>query len=111
MRITLNHVLAQFKMRSGQFCLGTMDRETRIKRLKFRAWHRGTREADMMIGGYFDARHAGWTDEDMDWFEELLEEQDVDIMGWALGTSAIPQRWRGAMMDDFVTLDFIQIIK
>ena len=24
------------------------------KRLRFRAWHRGTREADLLIGGFFD---------------------------------------------------------
>ena len=29
-----------------------------LKALKYRAWHRGTREADMMIGGYFDRHHA-----------------------------------------------------
>ena len=32
-----------------------MDRDTRLKRLRFRAWHRGTKEADLMIGGFFDA--------------------------------------------------------
>jgi antitoxin CptB len=88
-----------------------MDRENRIKRLKFRAWHRGTREADMMIGGFFDARHEDWSEADIDWFEAFLEEQDVDIMGWALGTIDVPERWRGPMIEDFVTLDFIQIIK
>ncbi len=31
-----------------------MDHATRLKRLKFRAWHRGTKEADLMIGGFFE---------------------------------------------------------
>jgi antitoxin CptB len=88
-----------------------MNRENRIKRLKFRAWHRGTREADMMIGGFFDAHHDRWNDEAINWFEAFLEEQDVDIMGWALGTSEVPERWSGAMINDFVKLDFIQIVK
>ena len=26
--------------------------ETRLARMKFRAWHRGTREADYMFGGF-----------------------------------------------------------
>ena len=56
-----------------------MDHEIRLKRLRFRAWHRGTREADLMIGGYFDAHHQEWTPDQLDWFETLLEEQDVDI--------------------------------
>ncbi len=57
-----------------------MDRETRLKRLRFRAWHRGTKEADLLIGGFFDAHSVGWNDEEIALFEALLEEQDVDIM-------------------------------
>ena len=65
-----------------------MDRDARLKRLRFRAWHRGTREADLLIGGFFDRHHAGWDEAEIDWFEALLEEQDVDIMAWAIGTAA-----------------------
>ena len=39
-----------------------MDLENRLRRCKFRAWHRGTREADYMIGCFFDAKHAAWGD-------------------------------------------------
>ena len=67
-----------------------MDHEHRLKRLRFRAWHRGTREADLMIGGYFDASHSAWNAGELDWFEALLEEQDVDIMGWAIGSIPCP---------------------
>src|SRR3546814_16389884 len=64
--------------------------QDRLKRLKFRAWHRGTREADYMIGGFFDRYSPGWSDEDIAWFEAVCDEDDVDIMGWALGTGAPP---------------------
>ena len=47
--------------------------ESRLARAKFRAWHRGTREADYMIGGYFDRYHAEWGEEDLVWFETLLD--------------------------------------
>ena len=63
-----------------------MDHENRLRRCKFRAWHRGTREADYMIGCFFDTQHADWDEEAIVWFERLLDEEDVDIMGWALGT-------------------------
>lgn len=86
-----------------------MDRPTRIKRLRFRAWHRGTKEADLLIGGYFDLLHAGWDDDAMIWFETLLEEQDVDIMAWALGVQPVPARWQGAMMDRMKQTDYIPI--
>jgi len=85
-----------------------MDRDTRLKRLRFRAWHRGTREADFVIGGYFDRHHAGWSKAEMDWFERLLEEQDVDILGWAMGTVEVPERFAGEMMNALRKLDYIK---
>jgi len=86
-----------------------MDPADRLNRLKFRAWHRGTREADYMIGCFFDAHHAGWKDAEMLWFEDLLDEDDVDVMAWALGTQPVPPRYEGALMDAFRKLDFVQI--
>ena len=86
-----------------------MDRETRLKRLRFRAWHRGTREADYMIGGFFDRYSSGWNDEQLGWFEALMDEQDVDIMAWAIGTLPVPAAWQGEMMQGLQRLDYIQI--
>ena len=39
--------------------------------------------------------HDGWDEAEIDWFEALLEEQDVDIMAWAIGTAAVPTRLQG----------------
>lgn len=91
--------------------MGFMDRNARIKRLRFRSHHRGTKEADLMIGGFFEARHAAWSDTEIDWFEAFLEEQDVDIMAWAMGAAPVPAQWQGAMIDDLKRLDFIPIPK
>jgi antitoxin CptB len=88
-----------------------MDLETRLKRLRFRAWHRGVKEADLMLGGFYDARSARWTEDQVTWFEDLMEEQDVDIMAWAMGTEPVPARWQGAMMDDLKSLDYVPISK
>lgn len=81
----------------------------RLKALKFRAWHRGTREADYMIGCFFDRFHAEWDEADLAWFEALIEEQDVDIMAWALGTQAVPERFAGPLMDRMCRLDYVEI--
>ncbi len=83
--------------------------ENRLRRLKFRAWHRGTREADYMIGCFFDKFHTHWDADQIDWFERLLDEEDVDIMGWALGTLDVPAEYRGALMDAFRKLDYVDI--
>ena len=48
-----------------------------LRALKYRAWHRGTREADLMIGGFFDAHHASWDAHERALFAALLAEQDV----------------------------------
>ena len=81
----------------------------RLKRLQFRAWHRGTREADYMIGGFFDRYHAEWGEAECVWFETLIEEEDVDILGWALGSLNVPEEYRGALMDAFCKLDYVEI--
>lgn len=86
-----------------------MDHTTRLKRLHFRAHHRGTKEADLMIGGYFDAHHAGWSTAELDWFEALIEEQDVDIMAWAIGTQPCPPRWEGRQMQAMRDIDYVAI--
>jgi antitoxin CptB len=85
-----------------------MDRDARLRRLSFRAWHRGTKEADMLIGGFFDRHWQAWDEPELDWFEVLLEEQDVDIMAWAIGTADAPERYRGPMMLRMQTLDYIK---
>lgn len=86
-----------------------MDDNPRLRRLNFRAWHRGTKEADLMLGGFFDRYGAQWNEQEIAWFEILLEEQDVDIMAWAFGTQPIPDRFQGEMMASLCKLDFIQI--
>ena len=86
-----------------------MDSATRLRRLHFRAWHRGTREADYLIGGFFDRYHQQWSEAEIVWFETLIEEQDVDILAWALGTADVPTQFHGTMMDALKRLDYIQI--
>ena len=80
-----------------------------LKRLHWRATHRGTREADFLVGGFFERHHASWTADELRLFAELLDEQDVDIMAWALGTHAAPERFQGPMMQALQTLDYIPI--
>ena len=82
-----------------------------LRALKYRAEHRGTREADMLIGGFFEAHHAAWTAHERALFAALLMETDVDIMAWAIGTQAPPEHYEGPMMDALRQLDFIKVAK
>ena len=64
--------------------------DQRRRRLLFRATHRGTREADLMIGG-FVARHlAAFSDTELDELEAVLELLDVDLADWLTGRLPIP---------------------
>ncbi|MBO6768258.1 MAG: succinate dehydrogenase assembly factor 2 [Erythrobacter sp.] len=83
--------------------------EGRKQRAKFRAWHRGTREADFMIGGFFDRYHADWGEAEFAWFEALLEEDDVDVMAWAMKTQPAPPRFEGDLMRAMQQLDYVDI--
>ena len=85
------------------------DNSARFARCKFRAWHRGTREADYMIGGFFDRYHATWSEAELAWFEALLEEDDVDVMAWALQTLSVPEEFRGPQMELMQRLDYVEI--
>lgn len=88
-----------------------LSRESRLKRLGFRAWHRGTKEADMMMGGFFDREGASFSDEDITWYEALMEQEDVDIMGWVIGTIPCPPQFEGPIMTALRKLDYIDIPK
>ena len=86
-----------------------MDSDAYFRKLSFRATHRGTREADAMVGGFFERYHHDWSEEQFAWFERLLEEQDVDIVAWAMRRTAVPAEFQGAMMDMLQRLDFIEL--
>jgi antitoxin CptB len=88
-----------------------LDREIRLKRLRFRSWHRGTKEADLMVGGFYDKFSQSWSDEEITWFEALMHEEDVEIMGWAIGTMPVPERLAGPMMSAMQKLDYIAVEK
>ena len=80
-----------------------------LKRLHWRAHHRGTREADRLIGGFFDAQHQRWSADERALFSAMLEEQDADIIAWALGTEEPPERFQGPMIEALKRLDYIPV--
>ena len=81
----------------------------RLARARFRAWHRGTREADLLIGGFFDRHHPVWAVAELAWFEALLDEDDVDVMAWALSVRSAPEKFAGPLMQALQRLDYVTI--
>lgn len=64
--------------------------DTRLKKLKFRAWHRGFREADLILGPFADKLAQNPEPEQVETLERLLEENDHDIYGWVAGRADPP---------------------
>jgi antitoxin CptB len=67
--------------------------EGRRKRLVFRAWHRGTREMDLLLGPFADAAAAGLSADEIAIFEAWLEVPDPDIYAWIVGSAATPAEY------------------
>lgn len=67
-----------------------LDTTIRRKRLLFRSWHRGTREADLILGSFAEAHLAGFDAAGLDAFEALLEVSDADLFDWIIGRAPPP---------------------
>jgi len=64
--------------------------DIRRKRLLFRSWHRGTREADLILGSFAEAYLGGFDDRELDDYEALLHCPDADLFDWISGRAAPP---------------------
>ncbi|MHA1543698.1 MAG: FAD assembly factor SdhE [Alphaproteobacteria bacterium] len=82
--------------------------DVRRKRLKYLAEHRGIKEADILLGRFVDQNLASFDDRDVDWFEALFNEQDVDILAWITGNVPPPDDFDTPMMDRMKTLDHMK---
>ena len=64
--------------------------DERRSRILFRAWRRGTREMDFLVGRFADHALPVLSESDLDDFERLIEVPDADLFGWATGAVAAP---------------------
>ncbi|MDP3658710.1 MAG: succinate dehydrogenase assembly factor 2 [Phenylobacterium sp.] len=72
--------------------------ETRLKRLKYRAWHRGFREADLILGPFADTHGPNLPPDQLAAFEALLDEADPDIYAWIVETADTPPQHDNEIM-------------
>lgn len=72
--------------------------EIRRKRLQFRAWHRGMREVDLLLGRFADAAIADLDEQDLAGFEALLLLPDPDVLSWVMGGVAVPPEADSAIL-------------
>ena len=60
------------------------------KRLLYKATHRGTKEADKIIGGYAEAYLDTMTEDVLASFDRLLDERDHALLNWIMGAEPVP---------------------
>jgi antitoxin CptB len=72
--------------------------EIRRKRLQFRAWHRGMREVDLLLGRFADAMIDDLDEAELAEFEALMGLPDPDVLGWVMGGVAVPPEADSAIL-------------
>ena len=75
------------------------------QKLRFRAWRRGTSEADLLLGGFVDRHVASLTRALLEQLERLLNVDDPLIETWVFGPSTVPAPFNNttlAMLRDHV---------
>jgi antitoxin CptB len=97
------------------FIEGSIDSDENIdirrKRLKFRSWHRGIKEADILLGSFADKFLAQMTVAQLDKYENLLREADSDIVAWITNDREPPEHYKHDVMDMLTSIDYIKILK
>jgi antitoxin CptB len=65
--------------------------DERRRRLLFRAWRRGVREMDLIVGRFADAHIDKFDATELDQFEQLIEVPNAELYAWIVGNEAAPR--------------------
>ena len=65
--------------------------DARRRRILFRAWRRGMREMDLVMGHFADQEIAVMSDAELDEFESLLDAPDPKVLAWLIGEAPVPR--------------------
>jgi len=71
--------------------------DARRRKALLRAWRRGMRETDLIMGRFADAYVAMLSDEELAEYERLLDVRDQDLLGWVTGEFKVPADYDTAL--------------
>lgn len=74
------------------------DRDIRRRRIRIRAWRRGLRELDILLGGFVDARVDALGDAELAELETLLDLPDAEVLSWLAGGVVPPPERNTALL-------------
>ena len=69
---------------------GGSERDIRLRKLKFRSWHRGIKEMDLILGHFADSSLESLSDSELDTYEELIGAEDTALYNWLTGRENVP---------------------
>jgi antitoxin CptB len=72
--------------------------DVRRRKLLFRAWRRGVREMDLIVGRFADAHIEAFDAAGLDDFERLIEAPNADLYAWVIGTENVPASYDTAVL-------------
>jgi antitoxin CptB len=72
--------------------------DARRRKLLFRAWHRGMREVDLIMGRFADATLDHLADDEVAEFEQLMEVPDRELLAWITGEADVPPAYDSALL-------------
>ncbi|MCP8882064.1 succinate dehydrogenase assembly factor 2 [Devosia sp. XJ19-1] len=75
------------------------DISIRRKRLRYRAWHRGTKEMDLILGPFADANIEAYDTAELDRLEALMDEEDPPLLKWVMRQEEPPTHVDRAFLD------------
>ena len=73
--------------------------EARLKRMTMRSWRRGTKEMDLILGPYAEARLGAMDLRALELYDRLLDENDQDLLPWVLGQVPPPEGLAGLLAE------------
>jgi antitoxin CptB len=76
--------------------------ELRRKTILWRATHRGTREMDLLLGGFARTAIDLMQPSELDELEALVDLPDPLLMSWVLGEEAVREDYRNATTERFL---------
>ena len=70
--------------------------------MRYRAWHRGTRELDLLLGPFADAELERMDEAGLDRFEALLETEETELQSWLLNQATPPAHADRTLLDHII---------
>jgi antitoxin CptB len=71
----------------------------RRKRLRYRAWHRGTKEMDLILGPFANANIEAYGPDELDRLEALMDEEDPPLLKWVMRQEEPPANVDRSFLD------------